>query len=71
MVADGLRMSLWDELDRVINDIDPPSHNLHELRQDLSEQWANIPVEGQQCLVASMPRRLAAIIRVMGGNTRD
>ena len=61
---------LWDELGRAISNMDHPPHNLHELRQALLDQWANIPVERLQRLVPSMPRRLAAIISVRGGNTR-
>ena len=58
---------LWDELGRAINTMDHPPHNLHELRQALLDQWANIYVERLQRLVASMPRRQAAIIGVRGG----
>ena len=58
---------LWDELDRAISSMDNPPQNLDELRQALLDKWAQIPV---QRLVASMPRRLAAIIAARGGNTR-
>ena len=34
------------------------------------DKWAQIPVQRLQHLVASMPRRLAAIIAARGGNTR-
>ena len=36
---------LWDELWRAINNMDHPSHNLHELCQALLDQWASIPVD--------------------------
>ena len=52
---------------RAIN-MDHPPHNLHELRQALLDQWASILVEYLQQLVASMPRRIVAIIRLRGGN---
>ena len=48
-------------LRRAVNNMDHPPHNLHELHQALLDQWPNIHVERMQCLVASMPRRLAAI----------
>ena len=56
---------LWDELGHAINNMDhspwtPPC---------LLDQWANIPVERLQRLVASMLRRLAVIIRARGLNT--
>ena len=53
---------LWDELGRAISSMDNPPQNLDELRQALLDKWAQIPVQRLQRLVASMPRRLAAII---------
>ena len=61
---------LWDKLDRAISSMDNPPQNLDELRQTLLDKWAQIPVQCLQRLVASMPRRLAAIIATRGGNTR-
>ena len=61
---------LWDELGRAISSMDNPPQNHDELRQALLDKWAQIPVQCLQRLVASMPRRLAAIIAARGGNTR-
>ena len=61
---------LWDELGRAISSMDNPPQNLDELRQALLDNWAQIPVQCLPRLVASMPRRLAAIIAARGGNTR-
>ena len=61
---------IWDELGRAISSMDNPPQNLDELRQALLDKWAQIPVQRLQCLVASMPRRLEAIIAARGGNTR-
>ena len=61
---------LWDELGRAISSMDNPPQILDELRQALLDKWAQIPVQRLQRLVASMPRRLAAIIAARGGNTR-
>ena len=61
---------LWDELGRAISSMDNPPQNLDELRQALLDKWAQIPVQRLQRLVASMPRRLAAIIAARGENTR-
>ena len=60
---------LWDELSRAISFMDNPPQNLDELRQALLDKWAQIPVQRLQRIVASMPRRLAAIIAARGGNT--
>ena len=61
---------LWDELGRAISSMGNPPQNLDELRQALLDKWAQIPVQRLQRLVASMPRRLAAIIAARSGNTR-
>ena len=61
---------LWDELGRAISSMDNPPQNLDELCQALLGKWAQIPVQCLRRLVASMPRRLAAIIGARGGNTR-
>ena len=61
---------LWDELGRAISSMDNPPQNLDELRQALLDKWVQIPVQRLQRLVASMLRRLAAIIAARGGNTR-
>ena len=60
---------IWDELGHAITSIDNPPQNLGELHQALLDRWAEIPVEHLQRLVASMPRRLEAIIVSRGGNT--
>ena len=60
----------WDELGQAISSMDNPPQNLDELRQALLDKWAQIPEQRFQRLVASMPRRLAAIIAARGGNTR-
>ena len=62
---------ILDELGSPITSMDNPSQNLNELRQALSYKWAKIPVERLRPLVASTPRRLAAILAVRGGNSRN
>ena len=61
---------LWGELGRAISSMDNPPQNIDELRQALLDKWVQIPVQRLQRLVASMPRRIAAIIAARGGNTR-
>ena len=60
---------IWDELDCAITSMHNPPQN-HDLRQALLDKWAETPTERLQCLVANMPRCLAAIISARGGNTR-
>ena len=61
---------IWDELGRAISSVGNPPQNLDELRQALLDKCVQITVQRLQRLVASMPRRLAAIIAARGGNTR-
>ena len=60
---------LWDELGQAISSMDNPPQNLDELHQALLDKRVQIPVQCLQRLVASMPRRLVAIITARGGNT--
>ena len=53
---------IWDELSRASTSMDNFPQNLGELCQALLNKWAENVVERPQQLVASMPRRLAAII---------
>ena len=50
--------------------MDKPPQKLGELRQHLLDKWREIPIKRLQHLVASMSRRLAAIIAGIGGDTR-
>lgn len=61
---------LWDELGRAVRNRNVPPTNLRQLRDALLEEWARIPRQTLENLVASMPRRLAAVIAARGGNTR-
>ena len=61
---------IWKELGRTITNMENPPQNLGELPQALLDKWAEILVERLQRHIASMPRRLAAIITARGGNTR-
>ena len=54
---------IWDELGRAITSMDTPPQNLRGLRQALLDKQAKRLVER---LVASMPRRLMAIITASG-----
>ena len=61
---------IWDELGRAIIIMDNPPVYLSDLCQALLDKCADIHVERLQCLIASMRRRLAAIIAARCGNTR-
>ena len=53
-----------------IASMDSPPQNLGEPCQALLDEWTEIPGECLQCFVASMPRRIVAIIAARGGSTQ-
>ena len=60
--------NLWELLDRKIRE--RKIRNKNDLIQALQEEWANISSEVIQNLVNSIPRRLEAIIKNKGGETK-
>lgn len=58
---------LWDSLGRRIGN--RKSQNLSQLFCNLKEEWSKIPNEELEKLVASMPKRLAEVIKNKGGTT--
>ncbi|GFW32987.1 transposable element Tcb2 transposase [Trichonephila clavipes] len=61
---------LWDALEQGVKDHHTVPTNLTKLRTALANIWQVIPVERFQKLFESMPRRVAAIIKAIGGPTR-
>ena len=47
-----------------------PPHNLTELEQFCTEEWANITQSRSEKLVETYPNRLTAIIAVKGASTK-
>lgn len=61
---------VWDMLGRRIRSRQPPPETLNELRDALTEEWNAIPQDSIRELIRSMHRRLQAVRRARGGNTR-
>lgn len=61
---------LWDKLKRRVRAHIPAPANLRELENAVLTEWENIPQNAIQDLIRSMPRRMNAVIRSRGGNTR-
>lgn len=61
---------VWDMLGRRLRARLHRPDNLQELSAALVEEWENLPQESISNLIDSMPRRLDAVIRGRGGNTR-
>jgi hypothetical protein len=47
-----------------------PAKGVHELWDRVKEEWNKINTDECRRLIESMPRRIQAVIRAMGGNTR-
>jgi transposase len=61
---------LWEYLKRRLNEHEVPPKGIHELWERVEKEWNGIPKEVVQNLIASMPRRCAAVIKAKGGHTK-
>ncbi len=61
---------LWDVVEREIRIIDVQPTNLQQLHDAIMTIWTKISEECFQHLVASMPRRIKAVLKAKGGPTR-
>ena len=61
---------LWDKVKKEIAKRAFPPTKALELKIAMKEGWERIDINYIQSLIASMPRRIAAVIKSRGGNTR-
>ncbi|GBM51956.1 hypothetical protein AVEN_194253-1 [Araneus ventricosus] len=61
---------IWDVMERQLRAQTPPCPNISTLRDSCLDIWCNLSPVMYQKLVASMPRRVAAVLKVKGGATR-
>jgi HPt (histidine-containing phosphotransfer) domain-containing protein len=61
---------LWDVVGKQVRARRGELVSLQELRRVVQEEWNNTLQEEIQHLIESMPRRLEAVIRARGGNTK-
>ncbi|GBN52868.1 hypothetical protein AVEN_183488-1 [Araneus ventricosus] len=61
---------IWDVMEGQLRDQTPPCLNISTLRNRYLDIWYNLSPVIYQKLVASMPRRVAAILKAKGGSTR-
>jgi len=61
---------VWDKLGQLIKKRNPAPTTFQELRSALTEEWDNIPQEYIDSLIKSMPRRMEAVVKARGGNTK-
>ncbi|GFW42147.1 transposable element Tcb1 transposase [Trichonephila clavipes] len=61
---------IWDVMGRQLRVQRPPIHNISNLRNRCLNIWYNLSLAICQGLVASMPRRVGAVLRAKGWPTR-
>lgn len=61
---------VWDMLGRRVRDREVAPATINELRLAIQEEWQNIPQDAIRNLIDSMNRRMQAVIRARGGNTK-
>jgi len=61
---------LWEHLKRQFNSYENHPTSIHELEARINREWEKIDPKVCEDLIASMPRRLEAVIRAKGGSTK-
>jgi transposase len=61
---------LWDYLKKKLLEYEHPPKGMLELWERIEKEWNAIPASVCQNLIASMPRRMEAVIKAKGGNTK-
>lgn len=61
---------LWSHLKRQLAASEAPPAGIHELWDQVQAEWEKIPPEVCVGLIESMPRRIKAVIKAKGGNTK-
>src|SRR3979490_2242067 len=61
---------LWDHAKNRLKEYPTPPKGVWQIWERVEEVWNNIPPELCQNLIESMPRRLEAVIKAKGGNTK-
>jgi len=61
---------MWSYLKKQLAKYETPPRSCKELWERISKEWYNIPVEYCRSLIRSMPRRLKAVYRAKGRQTK-
>jgi transposase len=61
---------VWDQLDRLLRVRTQLPRNQDEMWEALQEEWKNISQDFLDTLYESMTRRVQAVIKAKGGNTK-
>lgn len=61
---------LWDVLKRKLASYETQPRRIHELWERIEEEWSRISKEECLSLIESMPRRIEAVLKAKGRNTK-
>ena len=61
---------LWDVLKRKFSSYQNSPQGIHELWERIEEKWNEISKEECTALIASVPRRIHAVLKAKGRNTK-
>ena len=61
---------LWEHLKRRLKEYENPPNGILQLWERVEKEWEDISADICQNLIASMPRRVAAVIQAKGGHTK-
>src|SRR5882757_10957796 len=61
---------LWQHLKRQLNAYEVPPAGIHELWDRVQMEWEKIPKEVCRNMIESMPRRIEAVIKAKGAQTK-
>lgn len=61
---------VWDVLKRRVRSVQPAPQTIRELKNVITAEWERIPQASIRDILASMPRRIQAVILARGGHTR-
>jgi len=61
---------LWDYIKRRLGEYGEDPKGILELWERIEKEWAKIPASVCQNLIESMPRRIQAVLKAKGGNTK-
>lgn len=61
---------IWDMIKKKVRARDDVPQTLAELEAVVQEEWENIPEDVIKHFIRGMPRRIEAVLRARGGNTR-
>ncbi|KAF7666055.1 hypothetical protein LDENG_00118340 [Lucifuga dentata] len=62
---------LWDLLEKQVQSMDGPPHNLQDLKDLLLTSWCQIPQDTFRSLVEFMPQWVRAVLAARGGLVAD